>query len=332
MSAGKKITVVGGGTGTFVVLSGLRDYDVNLVAVMSMMDSGGSNRVLRDEFGLLPTSGIRQAVVALSAIQNDGLLLRKLFDYRYHRGIGISGMTFGNLFMAALSDIYGSQIKAIEATCRLLNVKGKILPITLDDSHLVARFDDGVQILGEHLIDESKKHDGTRRVVELQIIPCAKVHPPVRKEILGSDLIIFGPGDLYTNTIADLAVEGMIEAVKKTKAKIVFILNLMTKYGDCFGYKASDYIFDLEKYLGRGIIDYVVVNNNIKFPKNVLKKYNEEHSCPVEDDLNDKSYYKIIRGDFLSTQMVEKQKGDKIERSLLRHDPKKLAKAITSLL
>ncbi len=372
------ITVIGGGTGTFVVLSGLRDYEAGVTAVMSMMDSGGSNRVLRDEFGLLPTSGIRQAIVALSEIQNDGLLLRKLFDYRYHQGVGISGMTFGNLFMAALSDIYGSQIKAIEATCRLLNVRGKILPITLDDSHLVARFDDGVQVLGEHLIDESKKHDGTRRIVELQIIPSAKVYPPVKKAILEADLIIFGPGDLYTNTIADLVVEGVIPAIKETKAKIVLIMNLMTKYGDSFGYKASDYISDLEKYFGKNILDFVLVNNCSNFSDEILNKYKEEHSQPVEDDLGDGTYYnrfaktphfsagdegkarfqaspeangkaveslgektlgfqpreayKIVRGDFLSTDIPVKQKGDRLQRSLFRHDPKKLARAIMALI
>lgn len=327
-----KVVVIGGGTGTFMVLSGLREYPLQITAVMSMMDSGGSNRVLRDEFGLLPTSGIRQGIVALSEIQNDNLMLRKLFDYRYHQGTGIAGMTFGNLFMAALSDIYGSQIKAIEATGKLLRVKGKILPITLDDSHLVARFDDGTQLLGEHLIDESLKHDGSRRIVELQTIPQAKIFPPVKKEIAQADLIVFGPGDLYTNTIADLVVEGIIPAIKKTKAKVVFVMNLMTKYGDSFGYKASDFISDLEKYLGRKVINFVLINNNLNFAKDILNKYREERSVPVEDDLNEKSDFKVIRGDFLSTKVVVKQKGDNLPRSLLRHDPKKLAKAISALL
>jgi len=327
-----KIVVIGGGTGTFMVLMGLRKYPLKIAAVMSMMDSGGSNRVLRDEFGLLPTSGIRQALVALSEIQNDNLMLRKLFDYRYHQGIGIAGMTFGNLFMAALSDIYDSQIKAIEKTCKLLRVKGKILPITLDDSHLVVRFDDGIQLLGEHLIDESVHHDGRRRIIELQTIPKAKVYPPVKEEILKADLIIFGPGDLYTNTIADLVVEDVVGAVKQTKAKKVFIMNLMTKYGDTYDYKASDFISDLEKYLGNNVLDFVLINNNLEFPKNILKKYSEEKSKPVEDDLKENNYYKIIKRDFLSAEIPEKQKGDKLQRSLLRHDPEKLAAAIMALL
>lgn len=326
----KKIVVIGGGTGTFVVLSGLRDYEIEITAIMSVMDSGGSNRVLRDEFGLLPTSGIRQGIVALSKIENDNLLLRKLFDYRYHQGIGITGMTFGNLFMAALSDIYKSQIKAIEATCKLLQVKGKIYPITLDDVHLVARFDDGKQVLGEHLIDESAKHDGKRRIVELETIPKSEIYPPVAGAIGKADLIIFGPGDLYTNTIADLVVKGVVESIKKSKAKIVFIMNLMTKYGDSYNYKACDYIYDLEKYLGKNILDFVLINNK-QYPQNVLKKYQEENSTPVVDDLQNNNYFKVIRGDFLASKTPKTQKGDVLKRSLLRHDPQKLAKAILGI-
>lgn len=328
----KKITVIGGGTGTFVVLSGLREYDVDLTAVMSMMDSGGSNRVLRDEFGLLPTSGIRQAIVALSEIQNDGLLLRKLFDYRFHQGTGISGMTFGNLFMAALADIYGSQIKAIEQTCKLLRVKGKILPITLDDSHLVACLDNGIQILGEHWIDDPKKHNGARRIVDLEIVPPAKIYPPALEEIVQSDLIVLGPGDLYTNTIADLRVQGVVSGIKESKGKVVFIMNLMNKCSETYGYKASDFVDDLEKYLGKNVLDFVLVNNNLNFPKNVLKRYQKVNSFPVKDDLGEGKYYQIVRGDFISSKIASPSKGDLVRRSFLRHDPKKLAKAIVSLL
>ncbi len=329
----KKVVVIGGGTGTFVVLSGLRDYPVDITAVMSVMDNGGSNRVLRDEFGLLPTSGIRQAIVALSEIQNDGLLLRKLFDYRYHQGTGISGMTFGNLFMAALSDIYTSQTKAIEATCKLLKVKGTILPVTLDDSHLVARFDDGIQVLGEHLIDESTSHDGKRKIVELQVVPEANLYPPVKKAIEEADLIVFGPGDLYTNTIADLVVKGMVEAITRSKAKLVFIMNLMTKYGESYNYQASDFISVIEKYLGPNNLDFVLLNNNNDFSPEAIKKYQEENSWPVKDDLTKTNYaFKIIRDDFLSSQIPKTQKGDRLQRSLLRHDPQKLAKALISLL
>ncbi|MCQ3945023.1 MAG: hypothetical protein DPW11_04600, partial [bacterium] len=144
----KRIVVIGGGTGTYTVLRGLKKYhDIDISAVVTMSDDGGSNKVLRDEFGLLPTSGVRQCMVALS--ENEGLL-RKLFSYRYYQGVGISGMTFGNLFMAAVSDITGSQREAIKQTAQLLDVRGKILPVSYETVSLLATYADGTEVLGEH--------------------------------------------------------------------------------------------------------------------------------------------------------------------------------------
>src|SRR3972149_7262671 len=146
MSLNPKIVVIGGGTGTYTVLSGLKKYPVNLSAIISMMDSGGSNRVIRDEFGLLPTSDLRQCMIALSS-ETPSELVRELFTYRYNAGTGITGMSFGNLFMAALTDIYGSQEVAIKKTCEFLDVKGEIIPVTFDKVHLVARYENGKQVL-----------------------------------------------------------------------------------------------------------------------------------------------------------------------------------------
>ena len=155
----KQIVVIGGGTGTFVVLSGLKKYPVDLTAIVSMADSGGSNRVIRDEFGLLPMSDIRQCLVALAEPNNDSeRLLRELFIYRFHQGNGISGMTFGNLFMAALSDIFSSQEEAIRKLHQTLRIKGEVLPITLNDSQLVAVYENRRKVVGEHLIDEQGKY------------------------------------------------------------------------------------------------------------------------------------------------------------------------------
>lgn len=213
-----KIVTIGGGTGTFVVLSGLKDKPVDLTAIVSMMDSGGSNRVLRDEFGLLPTSDIRQCLVALAEDFGDQKILRQLFTYRFHQGTGISGMTFGNLFMAALADIYKDQVKALEIVQKLLHIKGKILPVTLDDVHLVARYENGHQVLGEHAIDVPK-HDGRLKIVELETIPEARIYPVTEREILEADLIVLGPGDLYTSLVPNLIVKGIPQAIKKSKAK-----------------------------------------------------------------------------------------------------------------
>lgn len=347
MNKRPKIVVLGGGTGTFVVLSGLKDKPVDLVAVISMMDSGGSNRVLRDEFGLLPTSDIRQCLVALAEDKGDQEILRQLFTYRFHQGVGISGMTFGNLFMAALADIYKNQAKALNEVQRLLHTKGKILPVTLDDVQLVARYENGYQVIGEHAIDEPK-HDGRLKIVEIETIPQANIFNEARKEILAADLIILGPGDLYTSLVPNLIVKGLPEAICKSKAKTVFILNLMTKYGQTYGFKASDFVEKVEKYLrvrdrparfalrsmagGDRVLDYVLVNNNWKIPKSILVRYEEEQAELIKDDLEKEKKLEVIRTDLLSPIEVKKVAGDSLKRSILRHDSQKLAREILKLL
>src|SRR5260221_7218865 len=155
----KRIVCMGGGTGTFVVLKGLKSYQYHLSAIVTMSDSGGSNKRIRDEFGMLPTSDIRQCFVALSEEKGRAGLLRKLFMYRFEKGEGISGMTFGNLFMAALTDIVGSQQEAIRQTGKLLRVHGAVIPVSFTHTNLIAEYEDGHKTTEEHLIDEPK-HDG----------------------------------------------------------------------------------------------------------------------------------------------------------------------------
>lgn len=326
----KKIVVIGGGTGTYTLLTGFRSSRVDITALLTMVDDGGSNKVLRDEFGLLPTSGVRLAMVALAKEQS---LLRELFLYRFHQGTGISGMTFGNLFLAAVADITGSQKEAIEKTCQLLSVEGKVLPISWDDVALVARYADGHEVVGEHRIDEPH-HDGTIRITKLSTIPKARISPEARDAILRADLIVFGPGDFYTNTVANLVVTGVIDALKKTRGKIAFVMNLMTKYGETYNYKASDYLFDLNKYLPLSHLNYVLVNKDQDYPRVAVKEYEKEQAIPVIDDLHGVKLppsVRIIRKSFLSQEEVKREKGDTLRRSMIRHDSKKLAAALLKL-
>jgi len=325
-----KIVVIGGGTGTYTVLTGLKKYPIDLTVIVSMMDSGGSNRVIRDEFGLLPTSDIRQCIVALSD-ENPGDLLRKLFTYRFNAGTGISGMTFGNLYMAALTDIYGSQEIAIKKTCEFLDVKGKIIPITFDDTHLVARYSNGRQVLGEHSIDEPSKDNAKHKIVELEVFPPANANKDALKEILGADIIVLGPGDLYTSIICNVVIGGISETIRKSKAKKTFVVNLMTRHGQTDGFSGVDHLNELEKYLGKGTVDTILVNKSDSFSGAILKRYREEDAYPVEDDFNGASY-EVVREVFVSNKVYERSKSDKLARSLVRHDPDKLAKAIISLL
>lgn len=328
----KNVVVIGGGTGTFVVLSGLRDKECHLTALLTMADDGGSNKILRDEFGLLPTSGVRLAIIALSKKRS---LLRELFTYRFNKGKGISGMTFGNLFLAAVSDIVGSQEKAIEQTCELLSVKGTILPISYDDVRLVARLENGVEVVGEHEIDEPK-HNGKLRIKSLFTRPKATINEKAKEAIMNADAIILGPGDFYTNTIANLVVDGVSDAITRSHAKVILIVNLMTDYGESYDYKASDFLSDLESYLPLERINTILVNNDTKYPQAALKKYKEEHSTPVTDDLDHldlSSSTTIVRSAILSRKEVsDQQAGDMMKRSIIRHDSKKLAKALFEII
>ena len=327
-----KILVIGGGTGTFTILSGLKRYSqLDLSVIVSMMDDGGSNRVIRDEFGLLPTSDIRQCIVALSD-EKPGDLLRKLFTYRYNSGTGIEGMTFGNLFMAALADIYGDQEKAIKKTCEFLDVRGKIIPVTYDKTHLVARYENGKQVMGEHIIDEPDDELAMYKIVELEVFPESSPNPEAIKEILDCDYIIFGPGDLYTSILPNFLIPGISEAIRRSTAKKVFVVNLMTKHGQTNKYKTSDFLIELEKFLGRGVVDFCLVNKSKSFPQGILERYKLEKAMPVSDDLKDTKNMKVVLADLVSGEVYEKPKSDKIRRSLIRHDPDKLAKAIVAII
>ena len=327
----KKIVVIGGGTGTYTVVSGLKHYPVSLSVIVSMMDSGGSNRVIRDEFGLLPVSDLRQVMVALASDKADEVL-RNLFTYRYTQGTGISGMTFGNLFMAALTDIYGSQKKAIEKTSEVLRVTGKIIPVTYDNVHLVAKYSNGREVLGEHYIEEPNIEVEDSKISELSVFPKAQANLDAIVAITDADLIILGPGDLYTSIICNLVIDGVSEAIKKSKAKKVFVVNLMTRRGQTDKLTASDHVGILQKYLGGEVLDYCLVEKTEKYDPAVLARYELEKAYPVVDNLVDSQKIRIKRRSLVSEKVFEREKGDNLARSLIRHDSKKLAKAIMELL
>jgi len=327
----KKVVVIGGGTGTFTILSGLKKYpQLDISVIVSMMDDGGSNRVIRDEFGLLPTSDLRQCMVALAGSDSDETL-RKLFTYRYESGIGIAGMTFGNLFMAALTDIYGGdQKKAIEETCEMLGVKGKIIPVTLEKTNLVATYNNSKQVLGEHNIDEPCKDIGKSKIIDLQVFPKISVNKDALTAIRTADLIILGPGDFYTSILPNIVVDGIAREIVKSRGKVAFVMNLMTKYGQTIGYKASTFVSEINKYLGKDP-DIVLINSAKKIPGSILKKYEAEKAELVHDDLK-KTKMKIVRKQLISSKVYKKFESDKLVRSLIRHDSEKLAKAIVELL
>ncbi|MCX8009033.1 MAG: YvcK family protein [Patescibacteria group bacterium] len=324
-----KIVCIGGGTGTFVVLRGLKNHPVNLTAIVTMSDSGGSNKRIRDEFGLLPTSDIRQCFVALSD-ENGGIgLMRKLFMYRFEKGEGIRGMTFGNLFMAALTDIVGSQKEAIKQTRKVLKIKGTVLPVSYTPTNLVAEYEDGTKVTEEHFIDEPL-HDGTMRITSISLWPEAEANPDALKAIHEADLIVLGPGDLYTSLIPNLLVKKIPEAIQKSKAKKVFVVNLMTKYGQTYGFTALDHVNVVNTHVLNSI-DIVIVNAGA-LPKEALELYEQSHEFPVINNLPKTSSYTIITADVVANTIEEKSAADVLVRSLVRHDSKKLADQIMKLV
>lgn len=325
----KRIVCIGGGTGTFVALKGLKTYPCHLSAIVTMSDSGGSNKRIRDEFGLLPTSDIRQSLVALSDENGGSGVMRKLFMYRFAKGTGISGMTFGNLFMAALSDILGSQKEAIRQTGRVLRIKGTVIPVSFTDTNLMATYEDGHTVSEEHVIDEPP-HDGKMKITSVTLKPEAQVNPDAVAAILKADLVILGPGDLYTSLIPNLLVPGIPEALAKTKAKIVYVLNLMTKYGQTYNFTAKDHLAALERYVGSSI-DFVLVNS-AAIPKSVLSFYAKYNELPVTDDLGKTTSYNVVHAKLASRALFEKDKSDTLMRSLIRHDSARLGEALIAIL
>jgi uncharacterized cofD-like protein len=327
----KKVVVIGGGTGTFSVLSGIKHYnDLDIKAIVTVTDSGGSTGRLRDEYGVLPVGDIRQCLVALAESENGDNLLRKLFLYRFDRG-DLEGHNVGNLFLTAMTDILGSEDRAIEYASRVLNIRGAVIPITNKDIDLVAEYQDGTVLVGEAQIDDpNEKHNSHSRITGLKVQPRARISPKARQAITSADMLILGPGDLYTSLLSNVVVGGAKSAFMSSKGIFVYILNIMTKLGQTTDYTASEHLSEIISYTGREP-DYLLINTT-KIPHSILKRYETESARPVVDDIDSSYKGTVIRGTFLSHKAIAHVKGDPLKRSLLRHDSKKLARTIYKII
>jgi uncharacterized cofD-like protein len=327
----KSVVVIGGGTGIYPVLRGLKMYrDLDVTAVITMADSGGSTGRLRDEFGQLPVGDVRMALAALSAdVNNHSELLRELFLYRFDKGEGLNGHNLGNLLLVALTDMLDSELEAVKAASRILRVRGTVLPVTQDRVHIVATYDDGVEVEGEHDIDEPPEERFEHRITNLATNPIATITPDAKKAIEEADMVVLGPGDLYTSLMANCVVEGVSEAIQASEAKFVFVTNLMTSQGQTHDMTAKDHVEEVLKYVGRAP-DTVVVNT-AKVSKELLDRYAEAFQYPVVDDMNEVAC-NIVRADLLDDTPVEKKQGDVLQRSLVRGDAEKMGKVLYDLL
>ncbi len=324
------VVMIGGGTGTFAVLSGLKKYeDLKLSAVVAVTDSGGSTGKLRDEFGYLPVGDIRQCIVALAEEGNGDNLLRDLFTYRFQKGgAGLEGHSFGNLFLTAMTDVMeGDQEKAIAYVSKILRIRGKVIPVSLNNIDIAVEQENGTVIVGEtNIKDNYKNRDIESRIIRAWLQPKAAATPRALDAIKNADLIIIGPGGLYTSLIANLLVDGVKDAILESEAKILFNVNLMTDAGQTHGFTAKDHVEAIAEYIGKKP-DFVLINNK-KLPGNIVEKYIASDDYPVEDDFNGESY-EVMRRDIISgSEEVEKKKDFGAKRSLIRHNSKTIAKII----
>ena len=317
----KKIVVVGGGTGNHTTLSGLKYEECDLTAVVAMTDSGGSSGRLRDELGHLPPGDIRQCLVALAPDDRSSALLARLFDYRFNAGNGLLGHSFGNLFLTALTEVTGDTATAIAEASRMLAIKGRVLPVTLTKSTLVARLKDGSEVVGEANIDQRKENlDITIDYVYLN--PKAYAYPPALEVIEEADAIVMGPGDIYTSILPNLLVEDVVQVINGSKAVKICVCNLMTKPGESDGFDASEFVNLIREYLGvTKPLDYLVINS-APFPDRLLERYGSSGQYPVEVDLEEcqKVVCEVVQEPILSAGVY------------LRHDPRSLAKTVMGIL
>jgi len=326
--AGRRVVTIGGGSGTFSFLSHLKKYPFNITAIVTMSDSGGSSRRLMDEFRRqLPLGDLRMSLVALA---RNGALWREVFMHRFqqsedndeHETVrGVAGHSLGNLILKGLQDINnGDLLLAIEDAQELLNTAGRVLPVTLSQTSICAELADGTTICGETDIDTR----GKKNLGPLSPIACLRLQPEdapgcaqAIRAIKRADTIIIGPGDLYTSLLPNLLVKDIACAVRESDAEKVYVCNLMTKHGETDGFKASDFVKELHKYLG-GHVDRVLVNNG-PFPPDVLTTYAQEVSEPVIADRA--QLLRLVPHVVIEPLNLENDR-------LARHDPERLVRAI----
>lgn len=331
----KKIVTIGGGSGSFMFLSELRKRkelgeNLEISAIVAMSDSGGSTGVLRDQYGVLPAGDIRQCLVALSP---DAKFLRKLFLYRYNNGF-LGGHNFGNIFLSTIEKITGSFEKSIKEAGDVLNVMGKILPISLEKINLSVQQENGKILNSEHLIDNSKIKNYQKIFLKNKRGKKPKMNQNIKKYINEADFIIINPGSFYTSIIPNFLVNDFASLIKKSSAKKIFISNLTTEKGHTNNFFIEDFISELYKISEEeDFIDYVIYNyQKENLPEKVIEAYKKEGSQAIF--LKNKNKFpkiKFISENFISPEIFKKQKDGKIDGKLLRHNSQKLVDVILKL-
>lgn len=321
----KKIVTIGGGTGSFMILSELKKHeDIDVTAIVTMFDSGGSTGVLRDELGVLPAGDVRQALIALSNTTQE---LRDLFLYRFDAG-GLEGHNFGNLFLSALEKTTGSFKAGLENASEILNIQGRIEPATYEDTQLIVERSDGEVIYGEGKIDSSV----IQPYKKFMLSRTTGANPEAISAIMSADVVIINPGNFFCSILPNLLIPEISNALKSTSAKKVFVCNLMTKAGHTNNFTADTYVEKLHKYAHGPFVTDVVLNTNyVVEDKETINRYKQNGEDFVLEGSIREMDLTIHDGDLLSREIFLQNSADKVKRSFVRHDPQKLISIITSL-
>lgn len=314
LNKGPRLAIIGGGTGLSVLLKGIKYFPWDITAVVSMADDGGSSGRLRNQLGMLPPGDVRNCMVALA---DREILMEQLFNYRFKQGEGLAGHNLGNLILAALVDLHGSFELALQQMSRVLAIRGKVLPSTLENVIIKAKLADGRVITGESKIPHARQ-----AIKKINIEPS---NPQPYKEALEAikraDIIILGPGSLYTSIIPNLLVDGVADAISQNKGVKVYICNVMTQPGETKGYTASQHLEAIYEHSKAKLVNHIIVNNQVVKDKNLLNKYAEEEAEPVIIDFN-----KLKK---LGVQIISKPLID--ENKLVRHNSWALAITLVDL-
>jgi len=311
LSRGPNVVAIGGGTGLSTLLSGLKFYTTNITAIVTVADDGGSSGRLRKELGIIPPGDIRNCIAALS---DEDKIITELFQYRFKSGNDLEGHSFGNLFITALMEVTGGDfVKAVRAASSILRSRGTVLPSSPEPMKISAELSDGRIIEGESKIPLAKGR--------IKRIFCEQNKTPAQEEaieaILNAELIIFGPGSLYTSIIPNLLIPDLTSAIKRSTAHKVYVCNIMTQPGETSGYSVSDHILALLQHSNDpNLVDVVIAND--RHPERLLQKYREKEQEPILIDAD------VIQN--LGIRLVARNLIK--EEDLVRHDPKLLARAI----
>ena len=329
LNQGKNVVVIGGGTGLNSILTGLKQYTNNITAIITIADEGRSSRILRNEFGMLPPGDFRNCLVALS---DSGPLMAKLLQYRFQKGKGLKGHPLGNLLITAMTHLTGDFEKGLEEIEKILSIRGKVLPVSLGKTSLCAVLENGKTIREEPNVEEHKTKYKSE-IKKLFLDPPVAITSRAREAIRSADLIVLGPGSLYTSILPNILVKGVVDAIKEAKrgnaktkgAKVAYVCNVMTQPGETDYYTASDHVEHMVQYLGERVLDTVILNDE-KAPEQLYEKYKKEGAQRVKFDkeslhgFEEQYHIKVVLAKLMTKE------------NLLRHDPDKLARTVLELV